>query len=76
MCENKVGAHGTHYIKMEENQMKKILAFLLAALMVVGLFAGCAPADNTETTKAPDSTTAPAGRRRSSGARDRSIWRE
>lgn len=41
--------------------MKKILAFLLAALMVVGLFAGCAPADNTETTKAPDSTTAPQG---------------
>ena len=41
--------------------MKKILAFLLAALMVVGLFAGCAPADNTETTKAPDSTTAPEG---------------
>ena len=40
--------------------MKKILAFLLAALMVVGLFAGCAPADNTESTKAPDSTTAPA----------------
>ena len=61
MCENKVGAHGTHYIKMEENHMKKILAFLLAALMVVGLFAGCAPADNTETTKAPDSTTAPEG---------------
>ena len=41
--------------------MKKILAFLLAALMVVGLFAGCAPADNDDTTKAPDSTTAPEG---------------
>ena len=41
--------------------MKKILAFLLAALMVVGLFAGCAPADNGETTEAPDSTTAPQG---------------
>lgn len=41
--------------------MKKILAFLLAALMVVGLFAGCAPANNDETTKAPDSTTAPQG---------------
>ena len=41
--------------------MKKILAFLLAALMVVGLFAGCAPADNDDTTKAPDSTTAPQG---------------
>ena len=41
--------------------MKKILAFLLAALMVVGLFAGCAPANNDDTTKAPDSTTAPEG---------------
>ena len=62
MCENSVGAPGTDYIKkMEENQMKKILAFLLAALMVVGLFAGCAPADNDDTTKAPDSTTAPQG---------------
>ena len=41
--------------------MKKILAFLLAALMVVGLFAGCAPTNNDDTTKAPDSTTAPQG---------------
>ena len=41
--------------------MKKIIALLLACMMVVGLFAACAPADTTTTTAAAGETTAAAG---------------
>lgn len=40
--------------------MKKIIALLLAALMVIGMFAACTPADKTpDDTKAPETTDAP-----------------
>ena len=38
--------------------MKKVLAFLLAAMMVVGLFAGCGAQTQTPATNAPENTAA------------------
>ena len=40
--------------------MKKLLTFLLAAVMVMSLLAGCGSADQTATTAAPEGTTAAA----------------
>ena len=41
--------------------MKKVFALLMAAMMVMAMFAGCAPSDAGTTTAAADDTTAAAG---------------
>ncbi len=43
-----------HNRKLEVNHMKKLLALLLAMMMVISLFTACAPADNGDITN-PDS---------------------
>ena len=44
---------------MEERDMKKILAIILSALMVLGLFAGCGSSNKPAETAAPAATEAP-----------------